>query len=70
MGRFILILVIVWSLIIRTCYQSMLYEFLQTDMRKPAVTTFRDLRERNFTFYGRLNTTFDVDSDLPEAIKG
>jgi hypothetical protein len=48
-ARFILILFIVWSLIIRTCYQSEMYKNLQSDMRKPRITSIDGLNENNFT---------------------
>lgn len=43
-ARFILILVITWSLIIRTCYQSLLFEFLQADIREPPVKSIYELK--------------------------
>ena len=48
-ARFILMLFIIWSLIIRTCYQSMLFEFLQSDARKPGVKTMKEIYESNLT---------------------
>lgn len=42
-SRFMLILVIFWSLHIRTCYQSKMFEFLQADMRKPGISTRSEL---------------------------
>lgn len=50
-ARFLLMLFIIWSLIIRTCYQSELFTFLQADIRKPPVATINELIERNFTVY-------------------
>lgn len=38
-ARFHVVMFIIWSLIIRTCYQSMLYQYLQNDLRKPPFTT-------------------------------
>lgn len=51
-ARFLLILFIIFSLIIRTCHQSTLFRFLQDDLRKPRVTSFDELVYENFTFYG------------------
>jgi hypothetical protein len=48
-ARFMLMLFFIWSLIVRTCYQSMLYKNLQQDMRNPILMTFAELNERNFT---------------------
>lgn len=39
-ARFILILLIIWCLIIRTCYQSKLFTFLQSDLRTPTKYDF------------------------------
>jgi hypothetical protein len=48
-ARFLLMSFIMWSVIIRTCYQSILYKNLQQDMRKPMIKTFDQLNENNFT---------------------
>ena len=36
-ARFIFILFVVWSLIIRTCHQSMLFQLMQADIRRPTI---------------------------------
>ncbi|KAL7011827.1 hypothetical protein ACKWTF_014476 [Chironomus riparius] len=46
--RFILMLFIGFCLIFRTCYQSELFEFMTSDMRKPPPSTIEDLVERNY----------------------
>jgi hypothetical protein len=48
-ARFMLMMFIIWSLIIRTCYQSILYQHLQQDLRKPRITNFEELNDKNFT---------------------
>lgn len=50
-ARFFLMLFIIWSLIIRTCYQSTLFKLLQADARKPEIKTYTELYEKGFTFY-------------------
>lgn len=50
-ARFCLILVISWSLVIRTCYQSELFKHLQSDKRKTEVKTMAEMIKKNFTFY-------------------
>lgn len=50
-ARFLLMLFIIWSLIIRTCYQSELFKYLQQDLRKPEVKSIPELIERGFTLY-------------------
>lgn len=52
-ARFIFILFIIWSLIIRTCYQSILFNLFQADPRKPQVQSIDELVERGFTLYGK-----------------
>ncbi|KAG5671297.1 hypothetical protein PVAND_001502 [Polypedilum vanderplanki] len=47
--RFILLMYISFCLIIRTCWQSKMFEFMTTDMRKPLPENFEDLREMNYT---------------------
>jgi hypothetical protein len=47
--RFILIFFVFFWLILRTCYQSKLFEFITADMRKPAPRTLDELIERDFT---------------------
>lgn len=42
-ARFILVLMIIWCLIIRTCYQSMLFGFLQSDLRQS--TSYESLED-------------------------
>lgn len=34
---------------IRTCWQSKMFEFLTTDMRKPLPASIEDLKEMNYT---------------------
>ncbi|CAG9808659.1 unnamed protein product [Chironomus riparius] len=47
--RFLLLSFIVFCLIFRTCYQSKLFEFMTSDMRKPSPETINDLYYQNFT---------------------
>lgn len=56
-ARFIFILFIIWSLIIRTCYQSILFTLLQADPRKPTVQSIDELVEKGFTLYGNKLST-------------
>jgi hypothetical protein len=46
--RFILMMFIFFCLIFRTCYQSKLFEFMSSDMRKPPPKTITDLIDRNY----------------------
>ena len=57
-ARFILILFIMWSMIIRTCHQSMLFEFLQADLRRPTFKTLNDIFEGNLTFYDHIGMNY------------
>ena len=50
-AKFIFVLFMIWSLIIRTCYQSELFKYLQRDMRRPAADTFDDLYDGHYNFY-------------------
>lgn len=48
LARYIFLLFLIWSLIIRTCFQSLSYRALQLDNRHPPMKTFDDLREHEF----------------------
>jgi hypothetical protein len=48
-SRFILLLFIWFCLIFRTCYQSMMFEFMTSDMQKPLPASIEDLRDMNYT---------------------
>ncbi|KAG5669119.1 hypothetical protein PVAND_017015 [Polypedilum vanderplanki] len=48
-NRFVLGLFLWFCLMFRTCYQSMLFEFMTSDMRKPLPASIDDLREMNYT---------------------
>ena len=58
-ARFIFILFVVWSLLIRTCHQSMFFQYLQADLRKPIIKTLDELFESNMTLYSA--DTIDLD---------
>lgn len=48
-ARYLLMLFVFWSLVIRTCYQSKLFELLQGDIRKSRIETLEDVADQNFT---------------------
>jgi hypothetical protein len=50
-GRLILISFILWCLVIRTAYQSKLFEYTTTPIRKPDMKTLEELRAKNVTLY-------------------
>lgn len=50
-SRFLFMMFIIWCLIIRTCYQSEMFKYLQADIRKPEVKSLVELLEKNFTFH-------------------
>ena len=60
-ARFFLMLFIIWSLIIRTCYQSELFKRLQSDDRKPRVKSSIELLEKNFTWFMLNVTAYNKD---------
>lgn len=47
-ARFFFLNFLVWSLIIRTCFQSLMYRALQMDLRHAPMKTLEELREKNF----------------------
>jgi len=61
--RILLMTFILYCLVLRTAYQSVLFEYVATDMRKPSPTTIEELFEQGFTIYsGQL--PFDGISDM------
>lgn len=50
-ARYLLMLFILFSLVVRTAYQEKMFEFLQKEMRKPTVTSVDEMIDQNFTFY-------------------
>ena len=50
-ARFLVIVFVVWSMIIRTCHQSMLFELLQADLRKPTIRTLDEFFESNLKLF-------------------
>ena len=67
-ARFILILFIVWSLIIRTCHQSMLFTLMQADLRKPTIKTLDEFFKSDLTFYGFNNLSLTLDKYFMEQM--
>lgn len=51
LARFLLMLFILYSLVIRSLYQGELFKFLQSDNHKPEPKTIDELIEKDFTFY-------------------
>jgi hypothetical protein len=64
----LLIMFVIWTLIIRTCYQSFLYANLQEDMRRPRVKNIDELNEQNFTLLYEHNLD-DQDSRMDEHFR-
>lgn len=50
-ARFALMLFIVWSLIIRSCYQGMLLKIFQDELRLPNAQTLAQISAENFQLY-------------------
>ena len=50
-ARFIFILFVVWSMIVRTCHQSMLFQLMQADLRRPTIRTIDEVFESNLTLF-------------------
>lgn len=57
-SRNILLLFVFFCLIFRTCYQSMLFEFMTSEPRRPPPKTIQDLKDRNYSLYTTEYETF------------
>lgn len=64
-ARLIFVNFMIWSLIVRTCFQSLNYRALQLDLRHPPMKTVDDLRENNFK---QLALTSDFNSVTAEDL--
>lgn len=50
-ARFFMTMFVLYSLVIRTCYQGKIYEFMQKNMSKPHIESIDKMIENNYTFY-------------------
>jgi hypothetical protein len=57
-ARFLLLNLLFLCLIFRTCYQSKLFEFMTSDMRRPQPVDIEDMLEINYTFYSQEDIGF------------
>ena len=69
-ARFLFTLFVIWSLIIRTCHQSMLFQLMQADLRKPTIKTIDELFKADIKFYSTVKNYvddeyFEEQLDLP-----
>jgi hypothetical protein len=70
-GRIILTTFILFCLIIRTAYQGVQFEMLNSDMRRSHARTIQELIDKNFTigFYNE-RTDYSADGDILALILG
>ncbi|KAG5668216.1 hypothetical protein PVAND_016164 [Polypedilum vanderplanki] len=69
-SRLMIALCLWYCLIFRTCYQSMLFEFMTSDMRKPMPASIEDLIKYDYTIVlkKRIDNTYESVND--EVING
>ncbi|KAG5683284.1 hypothetical protein PVAND_012573 [Polypedilum vanderplanki] len=70
--RFKMILFVGFCLIFRTCYQSKLFEFMTSEMRRPEIQTIDELFEKNYTVYSddmQRRTLESIENWLSKKIK-
>lgn len=58
-ARFVFLNIIIWSLIIRTCFQSLSYRALQLDPRHPAPNTVDEMLQLGFMRFSGYGTVSD-----------
>ncbi|KAG5671281.1 hypothetical protein PVAND_001486 [Polypedilum vanderplanki] len=65
-SRILLILFIGFCLVIRNCWQSMMFEFMTTDMRKPLPESIEDLKKMNYSIVMNVDiyTETNIDQEL------
>ena len=65
--RFLFMIFVLFSLIMRTAYQGKYFEFLTSDMRRKPIQTVEELKDNNFTFImNRLNLDSSLIVDFME----
>lgn len=69
-ARFLLILISLWCMIIRTCHQSLLFKYLQGDPRKASIKSFSEAIEKNFTFIAYYSDNYAKDEIEMAEFKG
>lgn len=62
-ARFIFFNFLVWSLLIRTCFQSLMYRALQMDLRHPPMKTFQDVHVNSFKQYAEFPNDEKLNDD-------
>jgi hypothetical protein len=67
--RILLMTFILYCLILRTAYQSLLFEYVATDMRKPSPTTIDELIDQKFTICSEHVTNDWLVQMVPEVKK-
>ena len=67
-ARFLMILFVIWSLIIRTCHQSMLFELMQADLRRPTIKTLDEFFQSDLSYHD-VEDSFLIDTYFKEQLK-
>lgn len=62
-ARFIFVNVMIWSIIIRTCFQSLMYRALQLDLRHPQMKIVEDLLQNQFRQWSMFQ---DPETKIPK----
>lgn len=57
-ARYILVMFILYSLVIRTAYQGKMFDFLQRDVHKPEIKSIQEMIDKNFTFIAESGIRF------------
>jgi hypothetical protein len=67
-ARFILMMFIILCLVLRSIYQGLLYQFLQSDGRHKEVQSIQEMIDKNFTVFTH-ESYFDIINANPELAK-
>jgi hypothetical protein len=65
-ARFLVMMFILYCLIIRTTWQSKMFEFMQKEMRKPEVKTIKEANET----YGKNYNLYNNETEFSNGSKG
>lgn len=67
-ARFYFMMTTILCLIIRTAYQSKMFEFLQFDERQPHAATIQDIIDRRVPLRSKVSYIFDLNDEMNEAL--
>jgi hypothetical protein len=64
-ARFLVMMFIIYCLIIRTAWQSKIFEFMQKEIRKPEIKSYQEILDKKLDFYYQITALTSGSSRIP-----